>query len=87
MGTNKNAIKINRGIAVSLILLTIPVTILLSWDGEKQEQKYREKFKAVLQEVVTICAKPQDERYILGKDIDCTIEQLEILIPQQINIE
>ena len=83
MGTNKNAIKINRGIAVSLILLTIPVTILLSWDGEKQEQKYREKFKAVLQEVATICTKKQEERYILGKDIDCTIVQLVILTPQK----
>ena len=60
MGTNKNAIKINRGIAVSLILLTIPVTILLSWDGEKQEQKYREKFKAVLQEVTTTCTKKEE---------------------------
>ena len=87
MGTTKGTIKIKRSVAVPLILLTTPVTILLSWNGEKQEQKYREKFKAVLQEVVTICAKPQDERYILGKDIDCTIEQLEILIPQQINIE
>ena len=82
MGTNKNAIKINRGIAVSLILLTIPVTILLSWDGEKQEQKYREKFKAVLQEVATTCTKKEEVRYIQGKDIDCTIEQLAILTPQ-----
>ena len=82
MGTNKNAIKINRGIAVSLILLTIPVTILLSWDGEKQEQKYMEKFKAVLQEVTTTCTKKEEVRYIQGKDIDCTIEQLAILTPQ-----
>ena len=78
MGT----IKIRRGVAIPLILLTIPVTILLSWDGEKQEQQYREKFKAVLQEVATICTKEQDERYILGKDFDCTIEQLAILSPQ-----
>ncbi len=78
MGT----IKIRRGVTISLILLTIPVTILLSWDGEKQEQQYREKFKAVLQEVATICTNKQDERYILGKDFDCTIEQLAILTPQ-----
>ena len=87
MGTTKNAIKIRRGVAVPLILLTIPITItitiLLSWDGEKQEQKYREKFKAVLQEVATICTKKQEERYILGKDIDCTIVQLVILTPQK----
>ncbi len=82
MGTTKSAIKIKKGVAVSLILLTIPVTILLSWDGEKQEQKYREKFKAVLQEVATICTKKQEERYIQGKDFDCTIEQLAILSPQ-----
>ena len=78
MGT----IKIRRGVAIPLILLTIPVTILLSRDGEKQEQQYREKFKAVLQEVATICTKKQDERYILGKDFDCTTEQLAILSPQ-----
>lgn len=83
MGTTKSAIKIRRGVAVPLILLTIPVTILLLWDGEKQEQKYREKFKAVLQEVATICTKTQEDRYILGKDIDCTIEQLVILTPQK----
>lgn len=83
MDTTKSAIKIRRSVAVPLILLTIPVTILLSWDGEKQEQKYREKFKAVLQEVATVCTKKQEERYILGKDIDCTIEQLEILTPQK----
>jgi hypothetical protein len=34
MGT----IKIGRGVAVPLILLTIPVTILFSWDEEKLEQ-------------------------------------------------
>jgi hypothetical protein len=61
--------------------------MLLSWDGEKQEQKYRDKFKAVLQEVATICTKKQEERYIRGKDIDCTIEQLVTLTPQKINIE
>tara|TARA_R110001583_G_scaffold32539_3_gene110833 strand:- start:4490 stop:4741 length:252 start_codon:yes stop_codon:yes gene_type:complete len=83
MGT----IKIRRGVAVPLILLTIPVTVLLSWDGEKQEQKYREKFKVVLQEVATICTKKQEERYIRGKDIDCTIEQLVTLTPQKINLE
>ena len=82
MGTTKSAIKIKKGVAVSLILLTIPVTILLSWDGEKQEQKYREKFKAVIQEVATICTKKQEDRYIQGKDIDCTIEQLAIFTPQ-----
>ena len=87
MDTTKSAIKIRRGVAVPLILLTIPVTILLYWDGEKQEQKYREKFKAVLQDVATICTKKQEERYILGKDIDCTIEQLVTLTPQKINIE
>ena len=87
MGTTKSAIKIRRGEAVPLILLTIPVTILLSWDGEKQEQKYWEKFKAVLQDVATICTKKQEERHILGKDIDCTIEQLVTLTPQKINIE
>lgn len=86
MGTTKSAIKIRRGVAVPLILLTIPVTILLSWDGERQEQKYREKFKAVLQEAVTICTKKQEERYIRGKDIDCTIEQL-VTTPQKISIE
>jgi hypothetical protein len=43
MGTTKSTIKIRRGVTLSLILLTIPVTILLSWDGEKQEQKYRDK--------------------------------------------
>ncbi len=82
MGATKGAIKIR--IAVPLILLTIPVTILLSWNGEKHEQKYREKFKAVLQEVANICTKKQEYRYILGKDIDCTIEQLAL---QKINIE
>ena len=82
MGTTKSAIKIRRCVAVPLILLTIPVTMLLSWDGEKQEQQYREKFKAVLEEVATICTKKQDDRYIQGKDFDCTIEQLEILSPQ-----
>lgn len=87
MGTTKSAIKIRRGVAVPLILLTIPVTILLLWDGEKQEQKYREKFKVVLQEVATICTKKQEDRYIQGKDIDCTIEQLVPLTPQKINIE
>ncbi|MFT7008604.1 MAG: hypothetical protein ACJAXJ_003145 [Colwellia sp.] len=87
MDTTKSAIKIRRGVAVPLILLTIPVTMLLSWDGEKQEQKYRDKFKAVLQEVATICTKKQEERYIRGKDIDCTIEQLVTLTPQKINIE
>ena len=87
MDTTKSAIKIRRGVAVPLILLTIPVTILMYWDGEKQEQKYREKFKAVLQDVATICTKKQEERYILGKDIDCTIEQLVTLTPQKINIE
>lgn len=75
MGT----IKIRRSVAVPLILLTIPVTILFSWDDEKIEQKYREKFKAVLQEVATICTKEQEAKYILGKDIDCTIEQLRSL--------
>jgi len=83
MGTTKSAIKIRIGIAVPLILLTI----LLSWNGEKQEKKYREKFKAVLQNVATICTKKQEERYILGKDIDCTIEQLVPLTPQTIYIE
>ena len=87
MGTTKSGIKIRRGVAVPLILLTIPVTILLLWDGEKQEQKYREKFKAVLQEVATICTKKQENKYIQDKDIDCTIEQLVILTPQKINIE
>jgi hypothetical protein len=87
MDTTKSAIKIRRGVAIPLILLTIPVTILLSWDGEKQEQKYRDKFKAVLQEVATICTKKQEERSIRGKDIDCTIEQLVTLSPQKINIE
>jgi len=87
MGNAKSAIKIRRGVAVPLIILTIPVTILLSWDGEKQEQKYREQFKAVLQEVATICTKKQEDRYIRGKDIDCTIEQLVPLAPQKINIE
>ena len=87
MGTTKSAIKIRRGVAVSLILLTIPVTILLSWNGEEQEQEYRKKFKAVLQEVATICSEKQEERYILGKDIDCTIEQLATLTPQTISIE
>jgi hypothetical protein len=87
MDTTKSAIKIRRGVAIPLILLTIPVTILLSWDGEKQEQKYRDKFKAVLQEVATICTKKQEERYIRGKDIDCTIERLVTLTPQKINIE
>lgn len=82
MGTIKSAIKIKRGVAASLILLTIPVTILLSWNSEKEEQKYREEFKAVLQEVATICTKKQEVRYIQGKDIDCTIEQLAILTPQ-----
>ncbi|PKG85731.1 hypothetical protein CXF85_02770 [Colwellia sp. 75C3] len=72
MGT----IKIRIGVAVPLILLTIPITILFSWDGEKQEQKYREKLKIVLQEVATICTNKQEEKYILGKDMDCTIEQL-----------
>ena len=87
MGTTKSAIKIRRVVAVPLIILTIPVTILLSWDGEKQEEKYREKFKAVLQDVATSCTKKQEERYILGKDIDCTIEQLVTLTPQTINID
>ncbi|PKG85739.1 hypothetical protein CXF85_02820 [Colwellia sp. 75C3] len=79
MGT----IKIRRGIAVPLILLTIPVTILFSWNVEKQEQKYRETFKSVLQEVATICTKEQKDNYIQGKDIDCTIAQLAILTPQK----
>jgi len=83
MATTKSAIKIRRGVAVPLIILTILVTILLSWDGEKQEQKYREKFKAVLQDVATICTKKQEEMYIRGKDIDCTIEQLGTLTPQK----
>jgi hypothetical protein len=87
MGTTKSAVQIRIGVAVPLILLTIPVTIILLWDGEKQEQKYREKFKAVLQNVATICTKKQEERYILGKDIDCTIEQLVPLTPQTIYIE
>ncbi|WP_041736532.1 hypothetical protein [Colwellia psychrerythraea] len=87
MGTTKSAIKIRKGVAVPLILLTIPLTILLSWDDEKQEQKYREKFKGVLQEMATICTKKQEERYIRGKDINCTIEQLVTLTPQKINIE
>ena len=87
MGTTKGTIKIKRSVAVPLILLTTPVTILLSWNGEKQEQKYREKFKAVLQEVATICTKKQENKYIQDKDIDCTIEQLVILTPQKINIE
>ena len=86
MGTTKSVIKIRRGVAVPLILLTIPVTILLSWDGEKQEQEYKEKFKAVLQEVASICNKNEEERYIRGKDVDCTIEQL-MTTPQKINIE
>ncbi|KGJ96402.1 hypothetical protein [Colwellia psychrerythraea] len=51
MGTTKSAIKIKRNLAVPITLLTIPVTILLSWHSEKQEQKYKERFKAVLQEV------------------------------------
>ena len=79
MGT----IKIRRGVAIPLILLTIPVTILLSWDGEKQEQKYRDEFKVVLQEVATICTKKQGDRYILGKDMDCTVEQLMIHTSQK----
>lgn len=83
MGT----IKIRRSVAVLLILLTIPVTILLSWDSEKQEQEYEEKFNAALQKVATICTKKQEVRYIQGKDIDCTIEQLMTLTPQKINIE
>lgn len=82
MDTNKNATKINRGVAVSLILLTLPITILLSWDSEKQEQKYREKFKAVLHEVTTTCTKKKEPRYIRSKDIDCTIEELAILTPK-----
>lgn len=82
MGTNKNPIKIKRGVAVSLILLTIPVTILFSWDDEKQEQKYREKFKAVLQEVANTCTKKEEVRYIQDKDIDCTLAKLETLTPQ-----
>ncbi len=64
------------------ILLTIPVTILFPWDGEKQEQKYREKFKAVLQEVATNCTKKEERRYIQGKDIDCTVKQLAVIRPQ-----
>jgi hypothetical protein len=79
MGT----IKIRRGVAVPLILLTISLTILFSWDVEKQEQKYRETFKSVLQEVATICTKEQEDNYIQGKDIDCTIAQLAILTPQK----
>ena len=82
MGTNKNVIKIKRGVTVSLILLTIPVTILLSWDSEKQDQKYRKKLKAVLQEVATTCTKKKNLMYIQDKDIDCTIEQLAIHAPQ-----
>ena len=77
------SIKIRRGVAVSLILLTIPVTILFSRDVEKQEQKYKQTFKSVLQEVATICTKEQADNYILGKDIDCTLTQLEILTPEK----
>ena len=79
MGT----IKIRRGVAIPLIILTIPVTILFSWDVEKQEQKYRETFKSVLQEVSTICTKEQAANYIQGKDIDCTLAQLAPLTPQK----
>jgi hypothetical protein len=60
MATTKSAIKIRRSLAVPLIILTIPVTILLSWDGERQDEKYREKFKAVLQEVATTCTKKEE---------------------------
>ena len=79
MGT----IKIRKGVAVSLILLTIPVTILFSWDVEKQEKKYQEAFKSVLQEVATICNKEQADNYIQDKDIDCTLAQLDNLTPQK----
>jgi hypothetical protein len=83
MGTTKSAIKIRKGVVVPLTLLTISITILLSWDSEKQEQMYREKMGAVLQEVATICTKKQEVSYIQGKDIDCTIEQLELLRSQK----